>query len=53
MRRLFSSLEVAAFHYLKVGSGIDLSHRAAFSPASYRRHDPDVAVRGTSRSLIG
>lgn len=45
-RRLFLSWDAAAFHYLTVGSGLDLSPRAGFSPADYRRHNPDVAVAG-------
>lgn len=44
--RSFSAWDAAAFHYLTVGSGRDLSPRAGFSPADYRRRNPDVAVAG-------
>lgn len=44
--RPFSSWDAAAFHYLAVGSGRGWSPRAGFSPADYRRHNPDVALAG-------
>lgn len=44
--RPFSSWDSAAFHYLTVGSGRDLSPWAGFSPADYRQRNPDVAVAG-------
>lgn len=44
--RSFSSFEAAAFHYLAVGSGRGWSPRAGFSPADYRRQNPDVAAAG-------
>lgn len=44
--RSFSSWDAAAFHYLAVGSGRGWFPRAGFSPADYRRHNPDVAVAG-------
>jgi len=44
--RTFPSWDVAAFHYLAVGSGRGWSPRAGFSPADYRRRNPDVAVAG-------
>lgn len=44
--RSFSSWEAAAFHYLAVGSARGWSPRAGFSPADYRRHNPDVALAG-------
>lgn len=44
--RPFSSADAAAFHYLAVGSGRGWSPRAGFSPADYRRHNPDVALAG-------
>jgi GT2 family glycosyltransferase len=44
--RSFSSWDAAAFHYLAVGSGRGWSPRAGFSPADYRRHNPDVALAG-------
>jgi len=43
---LFSSWDAAAFHYLAVGSGRGWSPRVGFSPAGYRRHNPDVALAG-------
>jgi GT2 family glycosyltransferase len=45
-RRSFSSWDAAAFHYLAVGSGRGWSPRAGFSPADYRRQNPDVAMAG-------
>jgi GT2 family glycosyltransferase len=45
-RRSFSSWEAAAFHYLAVGSRRGWSPRAGFSPADYRRRNPDVALAG-------
>lgn len=44
--RSFSSWDAAAFHYLAVGSARGWSPRAGFSPADYRRHNPDVALAG-------
>ncbi len=44
--RSFSSWDAAAFHYLAVGSGRGWSPRAGFSPAGYRRHNPDVVLAG-------
>lgn len=44
--RSFSSFEAAAFHYLAVGSGRGWSPRPGFSPADYRRRNPDVAAAG-------
>lgn len=44
--RSFSSWDSAAFHYLTVGSARDLSPRVGFSPADYRRFNPDVALAG-------
>lgn len=44
--RFFQSFEAAAFHYLAVGSGRGWSPRAGFSPACYRRRNPDVAAAG-------
>lgn len=45
-RRSFSSWDAAAFHYLVVGSARGWSPQAGFSPADYRRRNPDVAVAG-------
>ena len=44
--RSFSSPEAAAFHYLAIGSRHGWSPQAGFSPADYRRRNPDVAVAG-------
>jgi GT2 family glycosyltransferase len=44
--RSFSSPDAAAFHYLTVGSGRGWFPQAGFSPADYRRHNPDVALAG-------
>jgi len=44
--RSFSSWDAAAFHYLAVGSRRGWSPRAGFSPADYRRRNPDVALAG-------
>lgn len=44
--RSFSSFEAAAFHYLAVGSRRGWSPREGFSPACYRRRNPDVAAAG-------
>ena len=44
--RSFSSWDAAAFHYLAVGSARGWSPRVGFSPADYRRHNPDVALAG-------
>lgn len=44
--RSFSAPDAAAFHYLAVGSGRGWSPRAGFSPADYRRRNPDVALAG-------
>lgn len=44
--RPFSSAEEAAFHYLTMGSVRDWSPRAGFSPADYRRDNPDTVLAG-------
>lgn len=44
--RSFTTWDAAAFHYLVVGSGRGWSPRPGFSPADYRRQNPDVAVAG-------
>ncbi len=44
--RPFASPDAAAFHYLAVGSARGWAPRAGFSPADYRRHNPDVAWAG-------
>lgn len=44
--RSFSSPDAAAFHYLAVGSRRGWSPRAGFSPADYRRQNPDVTLAG-------
>lgn len=44
--RSFSSWDAAAFHYLAVGSERGWSPRAGFSPADYRRRNPDIVLAG-------
>ena len=44
--RPFSSAEEAAFHYLTMGSARDWSPQAGFSPADYRRDNPDTVLAG-------
>ncbi len=44
--KTFSSPVAATLHYLTTGSARDWSPRAGFSPARYRRLNPDVGVAG-------
>lgn len=44
--RRFASPAAATFHYLSVGSARGWSPRADFSPARYRRLNPDVELQG-------
>lgn len=44
--RRFSSRDAALFHYLRVGSPRGWEPRADFSPAYYRRSNPDVVAEG-------
>lgn len=44
--RSFPSSDAAAFHYLAIGSKRGWSPQAGFSPADYRRHNPDIVLAG-------
>lgn len=44
--RRFESKDAALFHYLRVGSARGWEPRADFSPAHYRRNNPDVVAAG-------
>ena len=44
--RSFSSPDAAAFHYLEGGSKRGWSPRMGFSPAEYRRENPDTTLAG-------
>lgn len=44
--KTFSSAAAATLHYLTIGSARDWSPRANFSPARYRRLNPDVDLAG-------
>lgn len=44
--RRFKSKEAALFHYLVIGSALGWEPRADFSPAYYRRANPDIVFAG-------